>query len=385
MNLDHDTFHALEIDALYDELDGPRAAEIHAHAASCESCSSRFERLRRARRRGLAALAEPVSHGFESRVMAAVDAALAGRAGGPALLPRPQHLHIVASPPAAANVAAATGAGAGGAGAKVIPFFSRPSFAVAATLVLVLGAAAILGQLSMATKSASMASAAAPAEAASGFTPVPVSDEPLAAAQQTATATALATAAVPPTVVAAGEAPADDGEGLSLAERARSGGAAAPRPAARKPAAVAMNDPAPPPPMAAPSPAKSKPIGGASDGSLSAAKALYGAGRYSEACPTFEALRASSPEADLYAARCVLRVNGCSAAVPRLDGVASRHAGTDVGNRARADSEACTRAQASKNATPNAAATTGPGTPSGGGAAGRPSAPKAPAQEFDSK
>ena len=264
MNLDHDTFHALEIDALYDELDGPRAAEIHAHAASCESCSSRFERLRRARRRGLAALAEPVSHGFESRVMAAVDAALAGRAGGPALLPRPQHLHIVA-------------------------------------------------------------------------------------------------------------------------ERARSGGAAAPRPAARKPAAVAMNDPAPPPPMAAPSPAKSKPIGGASDGSLSAAKALYGAGRYSEACPTFEALRASSPEADLYAARCVLRVNGCSAAVPRLDGVASRHAGTDVGNRARADSEACTRAQASKNATPNAAATTGPGTPSGGGAAGRPSAPKAPAQEFDSK
>ena len=381
MNLDHDTFHALEIDALYDELDGPRAAEIHAHAASCESCSARFERLRRARMRGLAALAEPVSHDFESRVMAAVDAALAGRGGGPVLVPRPQHLHSVASPPAAANAAAATGTGGAGPGAKVIPFFSRPSFAVAATLVLVLGAAAILGQLSMAKTSAPMASAAVPAEAASGF--APVSDEPLAAGQQTATA--LATAAAPPAVVAASEAPADDGDGLSLAERARRGATAAPGLAARKPAAVAMNDPAPPPPMAAPAPAKAKAIGGASDGSLSAAKALYGAGRYSEACPTFEAMRASSPEADLYAARCVLRVNGCSAAVPRLDGVASRHPGTDVGNRARTDSEACTRAQASKNAAPNAAATTGPGTPSGGGAAGRPSSPKAPAQEFDSK
>jgi len=378
MNLDHDTFHALEIDALYDELDGPRAAEIHAHAASCEACSSRFERLRRARMRGLAALAEPVSDDFESRVMAAVDAALARRAGGPVLVPLPQHLH---GAPSAANPGAAnTNAGAAGPGAKVIPFFSRPSFAVAATLVLVIGAAAILGQLSMAKKSAPMASAPAPGEAASGFTPVPVSDEPLGAVAQQ---TALATAAAP--VVAANEAPADDGNSL-LTERARSG-APAPKPA-RKPAAVAMNEPPPPPAAAAPSPAKSKAaIGDANDGSLAAAKALYGAGRYSEACPKFEALRASSPEADLYAARCVLRANGCSAGVPRLDDVASRYAGTEVATRARADSDACTRLQASKRAAPNAgpAATTGPGTPGGGGAAGRPSAPKAPAQEFDSK
>lgn len=231
-----------------------------------------------------------------------------------------------------------------------------------------------------------MASAPAAAEAASGFTPVPVSDEPFGAVAQQ---TALATAAAPPVaapIVAANEAPADDGAELTLAERAR-GGASAPKPA-RKAGAVAMNDPAPPPPAAAaPSPAKSKPaIGGASDGSLAAAKALYGAGRYAEACPKFEALQASSPEADLYAARCVLRVNGCGAAVPRLEVVASRYPGSDVASRARADSDACTRAQASRNAAPNAgpAATTGPGTPGGGGAAGRPSAPKAP-QELDSK
>ncbi len=359
--LDHHTFHALEIDALYDELDGPRAAEIHAHAASCASCASRFQRLRRARLRGLAALAEPVSNDFESRVMAAVDAALAKRAGGPVLV-------------------------GAGAGAKVIPFFSRPSFAVAATLILVLGAAAILGQLSMA-KSASPTAAAAPAEqAASSLTPVPTTEQPVAAAP------AAAPVVIPPAIaLAANEqsASADGDNANDLAERSRSGAAAAPPKAvARRPAMVAANDPAPPPPLAT-----SKPIGGASgasDGSIGGAKALYNAGSYREALPKFEALRASSPEADLYAARCVLRLSGCSAAIPRFDGVASRNAGSGIGNQARAESDSCNLLlQAAKNAAPNAApaatATTGPGTPGGGGAAGRSSAPKAPAEQFDSR
>ena len=359
--LDHHTFHALEIDALYDELDGPRAAEIHAHAASCASCASRFQRLRRARLRGLAALAEPVSNDFESRVMAAVDAALAKRAGGPVLV-------------------------GAGAGAKVIPFFSRPSFAVAATLILVLGAAAILGQLSMA-KSASPTAAAAPAEqAASSLTPVPTTEQPVAAAP------AAAPVVIPPAIaLAANEqsASADGDNANDLAERSRSGAAAAPPKAvARRPAMVAANDPAPPPPLAT-----SKPIGGASgasDGSIGGAKALYSAGSYREALPKFAALRASSPEADLYAARCVLRLSGCSAAIPRFDGVASRNAGSGIGNQARAESDSCNLLlQAAKNAAPNAApaatATTGPGTPGGGGAAGRSSAPKAPAEQFDSR
>ncbi|HSO33727.1 MAG TPA: hypothetical protein VLT33_14435 [Labilithrix sp.] len=368
--LDHDTFHDLEIEALYEELDGPRAAAIHAHAASCEACASRFERLRRARMRGLAALAEPVSSDFESRVMAAVDAALARRQGGPVLVPRMQS---GAAPPAAAPGA--------GAAAKVIPFFSRPSFAVAATLILVLGAAAILGQLSMAKKaSAPMASAADEAPAASTLTPVPMS-EPVAAA--TATAAAAAPAAAPLLATTEGDNAEIGGGANALAERSK--GAAARRPA--PPAMVAANEPAPPPPAAmAPSPAKSKPVGGAAAGptdpSFAAAKALYGAGRYAEALPRFEALRGSNPEADLYAARCVQRINGCAAAVPRFDATAQRNAGTDVGNRARVEGDACTqRLQASKTAAPNAgpAATTSPGTP-GGGAAGRPSTPKAPAE-----
>ena len=362
--LDHHTFHALEIDALYDELDGPRAAEIHAHAASCASCASRFQRLRRARLSGLAALAEPVSNDFESRVMAAVDAALAKRAGGPVLV-------------------------GAGAGAKVIPFFSRPSFAVAATLILVLGAAAILGQLSMA-KSASPTAAAAPAEqAASSLTPVPTTEQPVAAAP------AAAPVVIPPAIaLSANEQSASDESDnpKDLTERSRSGAPAAPPKAvARRPAMVGANDPAPPPPPQ--SLATSKPIGGASgasDGSIGAAKALYNAGSYREALPRFEVLRASSPEADLYAARCVLRLSGCSAAIPRFDGVASRNAGSGIGNQARAESDSCNLLlQAAKNAAPNAApaatATTGPGTPGGGGAAGRSSAPKAPAEQFDSK
>lgn len=362
--LDHHTFHALEIDALYDELDGPRAAEIHAHAASCASCASRFQRLRRARLSGLAALAEPVSNDFESRVMAAVDAALAKRAGGPVLV-------------------------GAGAGAKVIPFFSRPSFAVAATLILVLGAAAILGQLSMA-KSASPTAAAAPAEqAASSLTPVPMTEQPVAAAS------AAAPVVIPPAIALAAneQSASDDGDNANdLVERSRSGAPAAPPKAvARRPAMVAANDPAPPPPPQ--SLATSKLIGGASgasDGSIGGAKALYDAGSYREALPRFEALRASSPEADLYAARCVLRLSGCSAAIPRFDGVASRNAGSGIGNQARAESDSCNlRLQAAKNAAPNAApaatATTGPGTPGGGGAAGRSSAPKAPAEKFDSR
>ena len=135
--------------------------------------------------------------------------------------------------------------------------------------------------------------------------------------------------------------------------------------------------------------AKSKPNEAApadsSDGSLGTAKALYDAGRYRDALPKFEALRANSAEAELYAARCVARIDGCSAAIPRFDATASRNAGTAVGTRARAESDSCAqRLQASKNAAPNAgpAATTSPGTP-GGGAAGRPAAPKAPLEGSD--
>lgn len=334
--LDHETFHAMEIDALYEELDGPSAAALRGHAASCESCSARFERLRRARQRGLAALAEAVPENFESRIMAAVDAALAKRS------PRQ-------APP--------------GVTAKVIPLFARPSFAVAATLILVLGAAAILSQTSMSRKASPMATSmdeSASAPAASGFTPVPVPAEPVAAATATAEG-----------AIALGE------EQAGKAAQAP-GAPPAARPMARVAAAPAA-DPAPPPAAmlaaastpAAPPRKSAGPSagGGAQDPAFAAAQALYNAGRYAEALPRFEALKASNPEAALYAARCIQRTRGCAAATPRFDAVAKGNSGTEVGSRARLEADSC---EAKAAAGPAPAATTGPGTPG----AGKPASPK---------
>ncbi|MDB4940638.1 MAG: hypothetical protein JWP97_172, partial [Labilithrix sp.] len=189
--IDHDTFHALALDALFDELDGPGEAAVHAHAASCEPCGSSFERMRQTRQRGRAALGEDVPPDFEVRIMAAVDRALAGRAGG---------LRLVASGPAteagassfASGAPAARVGGGGGGGGKVIPFYSRPAFAAAASFLLLAGAAAAVSQLSFSRKAPAASAAdesapaavaqAAPAPAASAAPPAEIATDGLVAA-----------------------------------------------------------------------------------------------------------------------------------------------------------------------------------------------------------
>jgi hypothetical protein len=86
--------------------------------------------------------------------------------------------------------------------------------------------------------------------------------------------------------------------------------------------------------------------------------------------PTLDALRGSSPEADLYAARCVLQLRGCAAATAQLEAVAQQYPGSATGTRARNEAAACNRALSE---TDRPAATTGPGTP----AAAKPSSPRA--------
>ena len=370
--MDHQTFHSMEIDALYEELDAPTAAGIREHAASCPECAARFERLRVARQRGLSVLVEAVPDNFESRIMAAVDAALAKRAGAQVIPMHAGHPYASAPPPQASPP------GTQSAGAKVIPFFARPSFAVAATLILVIGAAALVTQTSMSRKSASAPMAmdeSSPAASAMAASPAP--NAPVVAA---------ATAAAEPPIGA-----------VALNER----GAAAP------------NDPSPPPPpMAvarseapAAKPAKSRPAGpsGGAPGPQSAfdaAVSLFDAGRFPEALPRFEALKASNPEAELYAARCLLRTKGCGAATAaRFDTAAQRNSGTETGSRARIEGAKCyqqmgqaqaarTRYQAAENegflasearqdreALDQQPAATSPGTP----AAGTKASPKAPA------
>ncbi len=309
---DHETFREVEIDALYDELDSSTSAAVRDHAASCASCAKRFERLRVARQRGLSALSEAVPENFESRIMAAVDAALAKRAGAQVL---PMNI-------------AGGGRPAPGVGAKVIPFFARPSFAVAATLILVLGAAAILAQTSMskmtASKPMAMGESSPAVAAASGYAP----------AEQAAAPNAVATSTADPPI---GAVALNERSGKDLTPPAMAAAPPEPRPAPGR------------------SPPPSRPTGGgdlaglsAAAGagptqapSLAAAKSLYDAGRYAEALPRFEALKATTPEAELYAARCVMRTSGCGAAAPRFDTAAQRNSGSVAGSRARIEGAKC--------------------------------------------
>ncbi len=281
--IDCSTFHNCEVDALYEEgaareLDDEAAASLEEHAKTCPECAGRLERLRDNRRLVLSVAVEAVPADFESRIMAAVDAALARRA-------------VVAVAPAPAP----------SGGATILRFLARPSFAVAATFVLVLSGAAFMmtrnGTAMKSLASSDEAPAAAPMAAASAFTPVP--------AEQGAVAQATATTAPPLPAVAMAPAAADPSP-ITGARMAKSAGA-----------------------RAVPSPA------------LDAAKALAAQGRCSEALPKLEALSATTPEADLYAARCVATTRGCAAAEPRFDRAAQTNAGTEVGSRAQLEGAKC--------------------------------------------
>lgn len=327
--IDHETFRNAEIDSLYGELDEEASAAMTAHAATCADCAARFERLKKTRGLVLAAAVEAVPDDFESRIMAAVDAGLAkrsavdpiGRAAGAA---------GVAGAAAGANAAAAPPKAEGGA--KVLRLLSRPSFAVAATFVLVIGAGALILARS-GTSLKSMAAndegpSMAAATAAPGLTPVPMPAASgavaLGEAQTIATATAAPTtmAVAPPAAVAlqAGSAVAMNDEAI--------GGLRASAPAAK---------PSPSPRKGAAAKTKSS----ADDRAFASARSLYDAGRYADALPRFEALSGSDPEADLYAARCIAKTRGCAAAEARYDAAARTNAGTESGSRAQLEGARC--------------------------------------------
>jgi len=215
---------------------------------------------------------------------------------------------------------------------------------VAATFVLVIGAGAMI----LARSGASMKSMAANDEApsmagapvaASALTPVPMPAEnaPAASAVAAAEATAMATAAPPPPAVV-GAAPA--------AMPSQAGGALALNDSAKDEESIGtLAREAKPSAPGGPRPAKlagrkAGPSGGDSP-AFAAAKSLYNAGRYAEALPKFEALSAQNPEADLYAARCVARTQGCKAAEARYDTAAQTNAGTEAGSRAQLEGARC--------------------------------------------
>jgi hypothetical protein len=301
--IDCSTFHNCEVDALYSEgdareLDGEAMAALTEHAKTCPECAERLARLRGRRNLVLSVAVEPVAGDFEARIMAAVDAALAKRAAAPP---------VAAAPPAASAQANAE-ASSRSTGATILRFMARPSFAVAATFVLVLGGAAFM----MTRSGSSLAPAATTADESS---PAVVAASPAAsAAPEQNGQLALATAALaPPPPVA-----------TALPMPPAIGAAGAPAPAATTRAK--MSRPTSP---------------SADDRALEAAKALATAGRCSEALPKLEALSANNPEADLYAARCIAKTRGCAAAEARFDKAAQSNAGTEVGSRAQLEGAKC--------------------------------------------
>jgi thioredoxin-like negative regulator of GroEL len=121
---------------------------------------------------------------------------------------------------------------------------------------------------------------------------------------------------------------------------------AASEPESQASVALATPPPSPSPAWAAAPAAKTRAAGKAALGpsdaaSFGAAKSLYDAGRYAEALPQFEAMAASNPEADLYAARCTARLKGCDAAASRYDSLAQKESGTASGSRASLEIARC--------------------------------------------
>ena len=186
----------------------------------------------------------------------------------------------------------ASAAGATG-GAKIYRFLSRPQFAIAAAVLLVLGAATLFVNMPAKRATDSVAQAPAAVEVAASATAVATTTAP---AEPESQASALALATPPP-------APMTAPTVVAKAKAAGGGGGT---------------------------------LNGPSDPAFVAAKTLFDAGRYAEALPKFDAMAASNPEAELYAARCVARLKD----VPPLPLVMTawrERVGTESGSRASLD------------------------------------------------
>jgi len=167
-------------------------------------------------------------------------------------------------------------------GGRLIAFLARPQLALAAAFLLVLGAGAFV---TLGTSAKRAAPASAPGAVAQDNAPAP-----LAATQPAA------------------EADGDQAEGAKT-----------------KTAAVGRAAPA------------------ASHASLAEAQQLHDTGRCAEALARLEPITASSPQAELLAARCLAQTKGCAAALPRFEDAARRAPGTETGSHAALEAARCLR------------------------------------------
>jgi hypothetical protein len=321
--MDCQTFDSSLLDALYDELDTEASTAMDEHAAGCASCATRIARLKRTQELIRPALELPSPEGLEARILAAVEKAETARGGVPLegapaaaadVIPLGDHRHRARAVAASPEPEKQPGG--------VVAFLSRPQFAIAAAFVLVLGATLLFAsnRSEKAATTGAVAAASGAGQAPDDSPAPPPAAEPAPAAEVTASALALATPPpsphAPPQAAPRARHDRDlDGEDGVNNKAKPSGGGAAKTPAA---------DP-----------------GAASSPAFASAKALYDAGKYAEALPKFDALAATDPVADLYAARSIARTRGCTAAAPRFDRIAQANTGTERGSRAALEIARC--------------------------------------------
>jgi hypothetical protein len=280
--MDCQTFDASLLDALYGELDEASSTAMDAHAAGCAACAGRLEKLKRTRVLVRPALEAALPASLEERIVAVATAEMEA--------PKSNVVSLALRTKRAAEAKESDGTSGGG---TVLRFLVKPQLAIAATFLLVLGAAVVFTRSKREASPAAMreASEAVPAAARGGAAPPP--------------AATMTTAEAKPT----------------------------------EPSTLALNDDLSAPAAAAPGPAYAK--ARARDPAFAAAKSLYDAGRCAEALSKFEALAAHDPEAALYAARCIAKTKGCDAAAARYDDVASRNAGTELASNAALEAARC--------------------------------------------
>jgi hypothetical protein len=202
------SFDSSLLDALYDELDAETSRAMDEHATTCPSCAARLAAMQKTRMQVAPALELPIPDGLEARILAAAEAAeAANHAPAPSAERQPRPRGIVA-------------------------FLFRPQLAIAASLLLVVGASALFLGRSAKREAAPAAIAAPPAaDQAEGRAVQEPAPRPAPVVVGAAPATATAVAPTPTATIAAASAVAS-----TAPSRAKAAKPASPAPKATVPA-----------------------------------------------------------------------------------------------------------------------------------------------------
>jgi len=280
--VDCERFDRSVLDLLYDELDELTAAAARRHLEHCVRCRGILAGLRATREVGALPLVDPPD-GLELRILDA-ERQLHGR------LPLDKRL--------------------GRAVSVLAGYAMRPQLAMAATLLLVIGA----GLVFFRGRPSDHDTVSVTERGVAENDPEPVTVLPKGAAQD----------------------PGNDAHGALAAA-----------PEARRAEPATTLAPQRPAPEAAPSPAVAPAAKDevATDGVYLSALAAYHAGRYKEARQQFESVvargGAQAPEAALYGAQATKSGEGCGAAAPLFDQVSLHYPGTHAGYEATWEAAAC--------------------------------------------